>query len=690
MKLLRLVLLNLACGAGVFAIATFTLTFLTGPDGMMMPMWPGSAVALAILWLAGLRVAPGLMIGLAVSTIVTNRVTMLPSVGVGSVLEGIVGISLLRLVEFDVSLRRMRDAILLMLVVTTAGPMLTGAITLATTSLFLGPLASPETAAILPAGETAWSFGLLAARFTWAADGVGTLLIAPTVLVWAGVLSTRRRGMWASRARVAEALVLGLWQLTAMLMVCGVIEVGPLAEEYLLFPGLFWAALRFGPAGATLLTCLTQVVLIAASLHGRGPFAQGGSLSDPVTLQLFAVMATASGFLLATTSTERQRASEEAGRLRAEARLAKLVEHITDMILVVDTSGEVTFSNAAVRRVLGLDEVIGLNVADVVHPDALPALRSLADADGVRAFVSHARHSDGHWVPVEAVLSNRLADAEVGGLVLNMRDITERQQAEVELRNAQKLESVGRLAAGIAHEINTPIQFIGDNLHFLDDAVDRLTLALDRSEANADLQFLLREMPLAIEQSLEGVRRVASTVRGLREFAQPDCPEQADADLNKALLSVVTVARSELERMADVETALGDLPPVRCHQGDLNQVFLQLLINAAHAIADRGDGQRGRIRLSTHVEDRYAVLRVSDTGCGIPESIRGRVFDPFFTTKDVGRGTGQGLALARSIVVDKHGGSIDFNTRVGRGTTFTVRLPIDRVGQTESSVMEAA
>jgi len=672
----RTVLLNAACGVVMFSISTLTLLFLTGADGMMMPMFPGSALALVILWLAGLRVLPGVTVGLALSAILTGRVMMLPSVALGSVLEGIVGITLLRAVGFDVTLRRIRDAINLMVVVTTVGPLLTASITLATTYLFMGPLATPEAAAVLPPGMAPLSFALLAARFTWIADGVGTLLIAPTVLVWAGCL---RRPIRLSRARLIEACVLGVFQLIALLVAMGIITDGPVAEEYLILPGLFWAALRFGPSGATLLTLLSNLAIIWLTLHGHGPYADE-SLVEPIRLQLFAMLAAASAFLLATTATERQQASEAAGRLRAESRFAELIEHITDMVLVVDAAGQIKFFNAAVTRVLGYsaDELGALCATDLADPADLSYVRDATAwscASG-QPFVARARHKAGYWVPVESVITDRRSEPDIGGVIVTMRDITERQRTELELRNAQKLESVGRLAAGIAHEINTPIQFIGDNLHFLQAAATLVNQALGGVQSTEELAFLQAEMPLAIEQSLDGVQRVASIVRGLREFAQPATQEQQPADLNAALLSTLSVARHELDVVADVETELGVLPPVPCYLGDLNQVFLHLLVNAADAITARGSAQRGRIRATTRREGDMVLIEVSDTGCGIPESIRGQVFDPFFTTKDVGRGTGQGLALARSIVVDKHGGSIDFTTRVGHGTTFSIRLPL--------------
>jgi signal transduction histidine kinase len=198
-------------------------------------------------------------------------------------------------------------------------------------------------------------------------------------------------------------------------------------------------------------------------------------------------------------------------------------------------------------------------------------------------------------------------------------------------------------------------------------------------EEQSDCAYLLEEIPKALAQTLDGVSRVATIVRAMKEFAHPEGKEMAAADLNRALLSTLTVARNELKYVADVETEFSDLPLVICNVGDLNQVFLNLLVNAAHAIAEnsKSSGQKGTIRVCTRSEGDTVLVTIADTGCGIPEPNRSKVFDPFFTTKEVGRGTGQGLAIARSVVVDRHKGALTFESEVGKGTTFFIRLPVD-------------
>jgi PAS domain S-box-containing protein len=283
-------------------------------------------------------------------------------------------------------------------------------------------------------------------------------------------------------------------------------------------------------------------------------------------------------------------------------------------------------------------------------------------------------------------------------------DITERNALREQLFQAQKLESVGQLAAGIAHEINTPTQYIGDNVRFLKDAFQDLKILLtnyerllsaardntlsretaqDVGEAveRVDAGYLLEEIPKAIDQTLEGVTRVSTIVGAMKEFSHPGAKEKVSLDLNRAIGCTITVARNEWRYVADLETDFDpSLPPVACQPGEFNQVILNLIINAAHAIADvvqKGGPEKGTINVQTRNCPRWAEIRIQDTGTGIPESVRPRIFDPFFTTKEIGKGTGQGLSIARSVIVDKHNGTIHFETEEGKGTTFIIRLPLD-------------
>ena len=254
------------------------------------------------------------------------------------------------------------------------------------------------------------------------------------------------------------------------------------------------------------------------------------------------------------------------------------------------------------------------------------------------------------------------------------------QPAADELGLAQKLESVGRLAAGIAHELNTPIQYISDSMHFLKSAFGELAAALGPAPKGPDLAFVCEEVPLAIERVLEGTEYVVGIVRAMKEFAHPDGGEKTPADLNRALQTTLLIARNEYKYVAVAELQAGEIPEVMCNVGELSQVFLNLIVNSAHALADAGrDSETGRITIRTSLEGEWVLITFTDNGCGIPPSIMQKIFDPFFTTKEAGRGTGQGLAIARSIIVDKHGGRIEVGSEPGRGTCFTVRLPVEAV-----------
>jgi two-component system, NtrC family, sensor kinase len=262
-------------------------------------------------------------------------------------------------------------------------------------------------------------------------------------------------------------------------------------------------------------------------------------------------------------------------------------------------------------------------------------------------------------------------------------DVTEQVVLEAQLQQAQKLESIGQLAAGVAHEINTPTQFVGDNLRFLKDALGEVVPALAAAASAAgagkgdDLAYLRDEIPRAIDQSLEGISRVATIVQAMKAFSHPDLGEKSLVDLNAAITTTLTVARNEYKYVATVETDLDPaLPMVDCIPGEINQTILNLVVNAAHAIAERGERAPGLIRIVTRGDGEAVEIRISDTGAGIPVALRPRLFSPFFTTKPVGKGTGQGLFIAHNVIVRRHGGSIACDSEVGRGTVFTIRLPL--------------
>ena len=348
------------------------------------------------------------------------------------------------------------------------------------------------------------------------------------------------------------------------------------------------------------------------------------------------------------------------------------------------------------------------------HKRGMEFMLVMDKVGGVRNFECEVVCKEGRkiWLSmsIRAIRENRVVVRYEG----MCDDITERHLLRQQLNQAQKLDSVGQLAAGIAHEINTPTQYIGDNVRFLKDAFldlknllsnyERLLLATENNALSQDIAqqvkaasectdaaYLLEEIPKAIDQTLEGVTRVSTLVSAMKEFSHPGTREKVPLDLNRAIDSTITVARNEWKYVANLVTDFDPLLPlVSCHPGEFNQAILNLIVNAAHAIADvaaksgpgktepgRSASMMGTIRVQTRNCSKWAEIRIQDTGSGISDSVRSRIFDPFFTTKEIGKGTGQGLAIARSVIVDKHNGSIDFETGAGTGTTFIICLPYD-------------
>lgn len=433
--------------------------------------------------------------------------------------------------------------------------------------------------------------------------------------------------------------------------------------------------------------------------------------------------------------------AEQPGSIEVRERLRLLEEQLRIRDIALDSTSthflivasgpegpEIVYANRAVCADYGYtpQELLGQPPALLtpleLNPDAERSIReAIASGTSVRLQL-RARRKDGsvfdcgvtitpiresagtrqYSVSVGANITAAIAEREAKRRLQEqlVAELQERERMGMELRLAQKLESVGRLAAGIAHEINTPIQFVGDGVYFLKstvadlqqlielyrEAVESLARGADPAmvqsrlrevDAKFDKSFLDVEIPAAFERTRDGIERVAAIVRAMKEFAHPDAKEQNPADINHAIKTTLLVARNEYKYCAEVETELGELPPVVCNVGELNQVFLNLVVNAAHAIQAAGrDVSAGRIRIRTAVTGKSVEIAFEDNGCGIPHENLERIFDPFFTTKEVGKGTGQGLALARSIVVEKHGGKIDVESEVGRGTRMVLRLPI--------------
>lgn len=396
---------------------------------------------------------------------------------------------------------------------------------------------------------------------------------------------------------------------------------------------------------------------------------------------------------------------------QSEDELRAVIGATQDAMIAVDEQGCIRLFNPAAARLFGVavDETLGEPLARLLPADQranheVRVRRLFAGAYPPEALASprtivYTRPS-GERLTLEVSLS--LVRRGQGNLALAvLRDVTEQNRLQMQLAQSQKLESIGRLAAGIAHEINTPTQYVADNTRFLQDAFADLQALLDacaglaaagRADETlpatlqavkaavdaADLDYLKTEIPQAIRQSLEGLDRIAGIVRAMKDFSHPGSDAPAPADLNRAIENTATVSRNEWKYVADLRLDLDPaLPAVPCLLGEFNQALLNLITNAAHAIRDAGKGEhKGEIVIRTRRDGNLAVISVADTGHGIPAAIRDRIFDPFFTTKEVGKGTGQGLAIVRSVIVDKLRGDIDFESEVGRGTTFHLRLPL--------------
>lgn len=400
-------------------------------------------------------------------------------------------------------------------------------------------------------------------------------------------------------------------------------------------------------------------------------------------------------------------------RRQTEELLNRIVKS-SPMGIYIIQNGKTQLVNAQFEQFTGYTEheAIGMNLLDIVHPDD----RAKVENQG-RKMLKNKLAS-----PYEFRIITKFGEIRTfmetvtpiqyqgGRAVLgNVMDITDRKILESQLSQAQKLESIGQLAAGIAHEINTPIQYVGDNIHFLQDAFsnvlkvvedcntliaeaktksltnDSIAQAEQRLEA-LDLPYLTDEVPQAIKQSLEGVERVTKIVRAMKEFSHPGTKEKTLIDINRAIENTITVSKNEWKYVSDMVTDFDpSLPLVPCLPGEFNQVILNIIVNAAQAMGEIHDGSdgKGSIKISTKHTGDAIEIRVSDTGPGIPKNIKSRIFDPFFTTKEVGKGTGQGLAIARSVIVDKHNGTISCETEIGKGTTFTINLPLEDKQQGE-------
>jgi len=407
--------------------------------------------------------------------------------------------------------------------------------------------------------------------------------------------------------------------------------------------------------------------------------------------------------------------------------LASITDNMGEGCLVLDANAKITFVNPEAEHLLGWcrEELLGELLTEKIVCESAegtlrildhPFLKTLADGQRRKVDSEYLIRRNGKKIPLACTTAPIFSNSSIVSVVINFDDITERKQAEDErsklerqLNQVHKMEAVGQLAGGVAHEINTPIQYLGDNLKFLSEAFINYRSVLtaakgllsmtekddDLKEAIAtlatemeekDIAYLEKEIPEALQQSIEGAKQVADIVSAMKEFAHPSSKEVAQEDINAIITNALAVSHNEWKYVAETEVMLDSkLPRVNCLRGEISQVVLNIIINAAHAIEEKSHGEKGLITVSTAEDAGWVEIRVQDTGNGIPEKVRGNIFNPFFTTKPVGKGTGQGLAISQDIVVGKHGGELFFDTEAGVGTTFVIRLPVNQdAGESEN------
>ncbi len=408
--------------------------------------------------------------------------------------------------------------------------------------------------------------------------------------------------------------------------------------------------------------------------------------------------------------------------LHAETEL--FINSVPSILIGTDRSGKISRWNQAAKSVFGLtrESVQHRTLDDCGIQWTGPGIQNQVEnvlRTGVVTYLNELtiRRDDSHRLLALNIHPLRSHLGHISGSMIVGADITDKQMREDQLRQAQKLEAIGQLAAGIAHEINTPTQFVSDNVNFFKESWSGLAGLLasvrkmsskpgnirgepegwseiETAGEKIDLDYLVREVPTALDQTLDGLQRIKKIVRAMKEFSHPSSNQRQPADLNRAIQNTITVTRNEWKYVAEMYTDLDpDLPQVPCLVDQFNQVILNLLINAAHAIqdavaADGGQG-KGRITVTTRRKGDSVQISVADTGRGIPEEIRHRIFEPFFSTKEVGRGTGQGLTMAHATIVKEHKGKIWFESEIGKGTVFFMQLPLKLTSE-DTAVATAA
>lgn len=378
-------------------------------------------------------------------------------------------------------------------------------------------------------------------------------------------------------------------------------------------------------------------------------------------------------------------------------KLSTAIYHSSETIVITDIKGIIEFVNPAFERTTGYsaDEVLGMPVSVIKSGQ-----HDRAFYDDLWKTILAGKPWKGHFINKKKNGDIYEEDASVSpvfdenGNIINFvalkRDISDMIRIENQLRHAQKMEGIGTLAAGIAHEINTPLQYISDNTLFIKDSFRKISDFYynfknssesgsgDKTVIGTELEYLMNEIPEALEESMNGIRIVRKIVTAMKTFSHPGLKTMQKADINEAVTSTVTITKNVWKYIADVQTFPAEnLPEITCHIGDINQVILNMITNSCDAIAEKKSEEKGLIKISTSFDEAFIYITIEDNGSGIPDGLKEKIFQPFFTTKQIGKGTGQGLALSYDIIVNKHNGGIKVDSEHGKGTVFTIKLPIE-------------
>ena len=379
-------------------------------------------------------------------------------------------------------------------------------------------------------------------------------------------------------------------------------------------------------------------------------------------------------------------------------------------IVTLDQNRNVVDINNAFQKIFGydLETLHGKNLDEFILPSRLKEEGSQIGekiTEGENIFTNSVRKTrDGKEIQCSLIGAPINIDSQHMDYFLIYRDTTREKELEVQLMQANKMEAIGQLAAGIAHEINTPTQYVNSNIEFFTDAFPDLFMLLEeynkfdsyiqknfaeedirtwkKLSEKIDIEFLESEIKSALDDSLDGLRKISKIVDAMRTFSHPGTQQKEEINVNKIIQKTITVSRNEWKYDVELETDLeNNIPAIPVYQDQISQVMLNLIVNATHAIQEAHENKqngKGRIKISSCSNQRNLKIEVSDNGSGIPKNIRDKVFNPFFTTKEVGQGTGPGLSMAYNVVVENHGGNIYFDTEVEKGTTFVVELPRQR------------